>query len=259
MEVRRASAGDLAAVRAIAEGYGNLEEWPRRPDYLDHELERGALWVALDAGEVVGFAAVLVDGDVAHLADAFVRPDRLGAGVGRALVAAALPRDRALVTFASADPRALPLYVRAGMRPLAPLLYLTGSIAGAADAARVAPADLVAADAAASGRERPAALELLARAGAYGLVAGDGYAVVRPIERDARIGPAAGSAAEVLALAAAASAEHGIVHLAIPGPHAALPALLAGGFRISDSVDTYMTSRPGLHDLERYVPDADLG
>jgi hypothetical protein len=73
MMVRRASAGDLAAVRAIAESYGNLEEWPRRPDYLDHELERGALWVALEGAEVVGFAGVLVDGDVAHLADAFIR------------------------------------------------------------------------------------------------------------------------------------------------------------------------------------------
>jgi hypothetical protein len=145
------------------------------------------------------------------------------------------------------------------MRPLAPLLYLTGSIRAAADVARVAPTDLVAADAAASGRERPAALELLARAGAYGLTAGDGYAVVRPVERDARIGPATGSAAEVLAFAAAASAEHGTVHLAIPGPHAAVPALLAGGFRVSDFVDTYMSSRPGVHDLERYLPDADLG
>src|SRR3954452_22848059 len=133
MEVRRAGAADLPAVRAIAEGYGNLEEWPRRPDYLDHELERDALWVALDAGEVAGFAGVLVDGEVAHLADLFVRPDRLGSGVGSALLAAALPRDRTLVTFSSADPRALPLYVRAGMRPLAPLLYLTGSIRAPAD------------------------------------------------------------------------------------------------------------------------------
>jgi GNAT superfamily N-acetyltransferase len=259
MEVRRAGPDDLAAVREIAEGYGNLVEWPRRPDYLDHELERGALWVALDGSVVAGFAGVLVDGDVAHLADAFVRPDRLGRGVGGALLAAALPRDRTLVTFASGDPRALPLYVRAGMRPLAPLLYLTGSIQAARDVARVVPGDLVAADAAASGRARPAALGLLSRAGAYGLTAGDGYAVVRPMDGEARIGPAAGSAAAVLALAAAASAEHGTVHLAIPGPHPALPALLAGGFRVSDSVDTYMTSRPGVQDLGRYLPDPDLG
>jgi GNAT superfamily N-acetyltransferase len=259
MRVRRAGADDLAAVREIAESYGNLAEWPHRPDYLDFELEREGLWVALDDDGVAGFAGVLVDGDVAHLADAFVRRDRLGRGVGGALLAAALPRDRALVTFSSGDARALPLYVRAGMRPLAPLIYLTGSIAPAGHVARCEVADLVAADAAASGRERPAALEFLAAGGAYGLRAGDGHAVIRPLENDARIGPAAGDAAAVLALAGAASAEHRTVHLAIPGPHPAVPALLAGGFRVSDALDTYMTSRPGLHDLERYLPDPDLG
>ena len=48
MEVRLARAGDLAEVREIADGYGNLDEWPSRPDYLDYELEREALWVAVD-------------------------------------------------------------------------------------------------------------------------------------------------------------------------------------------------------------------
>ena len=255
MQVRRAEPADLAGVRAIAESYGNLVDWPARPDYLDFELERSALWVACDADGVAGFAGVHVDGDYAHLADAFVRRDALGRGIGRALLDAALPRDGTRVTFASRDERALPLYARAGLRPLAPLLYLDGTIEGGGAPERVEPAALADRDAAAAGRARPAALEFLARAGAYGLVTGErAYAVVR----DGHIGPAAGDAAEIVAFARAASAEHGTVHLALPGPHLALAPLLEAGLRVSD-LDTYMASQPGVHDLERYVPDPDLG
>jgi GNAT superfamily N-acetyltransferase len=257
VEVRAAGPVDLAGVREIAAAYGNLEHWPARPDYLDFELEQGGLWVAVDAAGVAGFAGVLVDGDYAHLADAFVRPDALGRGIGSALLDAALPSTGTRVTAASSDPRALPLYTRAGLQPLAPLLYLEGVVegSGGAGAERVEPGALVARDAAASGRSRPATLGLLARAGAYGLVAGDrAYAIVR----DGHLGPAAGDAAEIVAFAAAASAEHGAVHLVLPGPHPALRPLLEAGLRVSD-VDTYMASRPGVHDLTRYVPDPDLG
>jgi GNAT superfamily N-acetyltransferase len=259
VEVRVAGPADLGGVRAIAESYGNLGEWPQRPDYLDFELERGALWVALDAGGVAGFAGVLVDGAYAHLADAFVRRDALGQGAGRALLDAALPQTGTRVTLASGDPRALPLYARCGLQPLAPVLYLEGTLGGAATAERTEPAALLERDAAASGRERPEALAFLARAGAYGLATGDrGYAVVRPTAGVAHLGPAAGDAGELLALATAASAAHGRVHLALPGPHAALRPLLDAGLRV-DEADTYMASRPGVHDLTRYVPDPDLG
>jgi hypothetical protein len=164
------------------------------------------------------------------------------------------------VTFASGDPRALPLYARAGLRPLAPLLYLAGRLdAAAAGVQRVRPADLAARDAAAAGRERAPALALLERAGADGLATGDdAYAIVRPAPDGAWIGPAAGGAAELAALVAAASAAHGAVQLALPGPHPALRGLLDAGLRITDR-DTYMASRPGVHDLERYVPHTDFG
>jgi GNAT superfamily N-acetyltransferase len=262
VEVRPAGPADLAGVRAIAAGYGNFEDWPERPDYLDFELERGALWVALDARGVAGFAGVLVDGEYAHLADAFVRPDALGRGVGRALLDAALPRAGTRVTLASSDPRALPLYARAGLQPLAPVLYLDGADTTPATPAapeRAGTAALVARDAAASGRERAATLAFLARAGAYGLLAGEhAYAVVRPAAGIAHLGPAAGDADELLAFATAAAAAHGAVHLALPGPHPALRPLLEAGLRVTDA-DTYMASRPGAHDLTRYVPDPDLG
>lgn len=252
MEVRVAAPADLAGVRAIAESYGNLAEWPARPDYLDFELEQGGLWVAYDEHGVAGFAGVLVDGDYAHLADAFVRRDALGRGVGRALLDAALPRTGTRVTFASRDERALPLYVRAGLQPLAPVLYLDGTIEGGAALERVEPAALAGRDAIASGRARPAALDFLARAGAYGLAAGDrAYAIVR----DGHIGPAAGDARELVAFVAAVS---GPVHLALPGPHPALRPLLEAGLRVTDQ-DTYMASAPGVHDLTRYAPDPDVG
>jgi hypothetical protein len=74
----------------------------------------------------------------------------------------------------------------------------------------------------------------------------------------AQIGPAAGDAEELVAFAAAASAAHGAVHLALPGPHPALRPLLAAGLRVSD-VDTYMASRPDVLDLTRYVPHPDIG
>jgi GNAT superfamily N-acetyltransferase len=258
VEVRRAEAGDLAGVRAIAESYGNLYAYPARPDYLDFELEQDGLWVACDGGEVVGFAGVLIDGDYAHLADAFVRRDALGRGIGRALLDASLPGTGHRVTFSSADARALPLYARAGLQPLAPLLYLEGTIdAGPDDVGRgVAGRDeIVERDGAESGRSRRAALDFLVRAGAYGLTLGDrAYAIVR----NGHVGPAAGDADELVAFAAAASAEHGTVHLALPGPHPALRPLLEAGLRITDQ-DTYMASEPGVHDLTRYVPDPDLG
>lgn len=255
MEVRRAGPDDLAAVRGIATHYGNLEEWPTRPDYLDHELERGALWVALDGARVTGFAAVLEEGGIAHLADAFVDPEALGGGIGRALLAAAFPPELTRVTFASGDPRALPLYVRAGMQPLAPLLYLEGELPGEAAGESASVDALVARDAGASGRERPAALGFLARAGARARTLGDrAYLVSRDAGGHVEVGPAAGDAEELVVLLTGL----GPLRVALPGPHPALRAVLDAGLRIADH-DTYMASRPGVLDLARYAPHPDLG
>jgi len=131
--VRPAEPGDLAAVRAIAAAYGNLHDWPQRPDYLDHELTSGRLLVATDetSGEgVVAFAGAYERGGVTHLGDLFVRPGLTGKGLGRGLLEAILPTDGELVTFASANPAAVALYCRYGMQPLAPLLYLRAEPAG---------------------------------------------------------------------------------------------------------------------------------
>jgi GNAT superfamily N-acetyltransferase len=258
----------MTAIRSIADHYGNLSEWPRRPDYLDFELAERSLWVAQDGGDqVAGYAGVIERSGVAHLADLFVDPDRRAAGTGQALLAGALPRDGTRITFASSDPRAMPLYVRSGMRPIAPVLYMTGdrAAAGRLDTPahhldRVGVPDLLHDDARASGRERPADLDFLHGAGAYGVRApgSGGWAIVRPMDEGAWLGSADAGAAEVLAFAAAAAADHGKVKLAVCGPHPSVAPLIEAGFRI-DSVDTLMMSRPDALDTRRYLPSIELG
>jgi len=240
----------MPAVRALADRYRLTGEWPEGPDWIDHLLAREALWVDAQDGRAAGFAGVLADGGITHLTDLFVDPDALGRGTGKALLAAALPSGGARTTFASGDPRALPLYTRAGLRPLAPLLYLRGGMAGGAAAERI-PVEAVPAG-------RPGVLAFLRSVGAYGLRAGEGSAVVRAVPGAALLGPAVASADDLLALAGAAAAAHGEVKLAIPGPHPGLQPLLEAGLRIVDA-DTYMASEPGLDDLERRIPHPDLG
>ena len=251
MEIVRATEADLDGVRAVAAAHGLLGDWPARPDWLDWLARTGQLYVARDrAGAVLAFAGVVRDDGIAHLTDLFVAPDRLGTGIGRALLTAAFPDDGPRTTFASGDPRAVALYTRAGLRPLAPMLYLAGTLRPGAPVRRVAVAEL--------DLPRPGLTAFLAEAGAYGLLTEEGAAVVRPVPGGARLGPAYGDGVAIQALAGAAAAVHGDVKLMLPGPHPALPLLLEGGMRITDA-DTAMASATGLLDLVRALPDADLG
>ena len=95
---------------------------------------------------------------MAHLAELFVRPDRLGRGIGGRLLTEVMAGNEERVTFASSDPRALPLYVRHGMRSVEPLLYLRGDrrVVGLLPVAGVSveaadPDDVLGLDARASG------------------------------------------------------------------------------------------------------------
>ena len=83
--------------------------------------------LALEDGVAVEFGAVIDAGHALHLAELVVMPQNAGRGIGRALIEALFGEAPRRTTFASADPRALPLYVRAGMDPLWPNLYLEGS------------------------------------------------------------------------------------------------------------------------------------
>jgi N-acetylglutamate synthase-like GNAT family acetyltransferase len=48
-------------------------------------IDMETVWVAVRAGEVVGFSSLLVEGEEAELTDLFVDPDHIGSGVGRVL------------------------------------------------------------------------------------------------------------------------------------------------------------------------------
>jgi GNAT superfamily N-acetyltransferase len=246
MEILPARLEHLDGVRRIAVEYGNLDDWGR-PDYLDLELEEQGLWVAVERGDVVGFVGLLRRGRLVHLGDLFVMRGRLGEGIGRRLLEAALPEGGVRTTLASRDERALPLYVRFGLRPIAPVLYLEGSLAEGGDVERVPVEELPAPD------RRPQ-LRLLADAGAHGLIRGDAWCAARPARDAVWLGPGEGGADDVLAFAA--SAERVLVGL--PGPHPAVPPLLERGFRIAD-VDTFMASELDAWELERYFPGPDLG
>ena len=86
-------------------------------------------WSASGTVGVVAFGSVLDTGRARMLADLFVEPERLGMGLGRPLLTALFEDAPVRATFASSDPRALPLYVRAGMTPLWVCLYVEGEAA----------------------------------------------------------------------------------------------------------------------------------
>jgi hypothetical protein len=123
------------------------------------------------------------------------------------------------------------------------VLYLEGSLAPSGEVERVPAQELPAAD-------RPAQLRLLADAGGHGLRRGAAWCAVHA----SWLGPGEGDADDVLAFAGATTT----AKLALPGPHPAVPPLLAAGFRITD-VDTFMASELDAWDLQRYWPAPDVG
>ncbi len=264
--VRLAAAEDLAGVRAVARRFGNLAMWPRRPDYLDRELANGRLLAGFAGTEPVGFGATFLRGALTHLADLFVLPEHQSSGLGRALLARLLPVTAPRVTFASSDPRALALYIRQGMRPVCPLLYLRGpltALPGCAPAADAAPADVAALDADASGGRRDADLAWYAALPGVGVCqTGDWYAVVLSLGDRGLIGPAGGRTTRACADAVlGALARHraaGTAALAVLGPNPLLPLLLEAGFTIAD-MDVFLSSGGDPIALDRYLPHPDLG
>ncbi|GAA4212050.1 GNAT family N-acetyltransferase [Microbispora amethystogenes] len=123
--VRTATEGDVPGLRAVADHFRLLGRWPERPDFLDAERDFGTVVVGEVDGTIAGFGATLPRGRITHLGDLFVLPDHQSSGAGRMILSRLLPSGAPMMTFASADLRALALYVRRGMRPRCPLLYLS--------------------------------------------------------------------------------------------------------------------------------------
>jgi GNAT superfamily N-acetyltransferase len=264
--IRAAATGDVPAIRAILAAHGNDDppDRLRGPDivgpYLNHLLAWHRVMVSElpDAG-VVAFGAVVDAGIAWHLADLFVDPERLGQGLGRPLLAAIYGARQPRTTFASDDPRALPLYVRAGMAAQWVALYLRGGRETARRAAadrRVRalevvsgePAELASLELAWTGADRVRDYELwTAWSGSDPFVVRDADGPVAVGSgRDRQNGPAARAVdrlvvrpgvepvGPVLASIARCLASGTSIAVTIPGRHPALPVLLELGLRIED-------------------------
>src|SRR3954451_19364987 len=87
------------------------------PAYARHVMATRRLLVAEEAGRLLGFAGLITRGEVSFLTDLFVRPALQSSSIGKALLHEILPAGGTYWTCGSSDPRALALYIRAGMRP----------------------------------------------------------------------------------------------------------------------------------------------
>jgi GNAT superfamily N-acetyltransferase len=279
MELRPASAADLAAIRAIADA----EDEPPTPGlgfpealdaYYLHLVEHGEVLLALDdEGAVVGFGATMESGRGVHLADLFVRRDRQGAGIGRRLLEALYGDRWPRTTFSSDDPRAMPLYIRMGMRPLWPNLYLDGDARTLPDVPatlrveRVESARVAELELAFRGVDRPVQHAYWAgQPAAVPLVVLD---VDRPVAtgyarsklrgggrwmNSFAVAPGVPAHDPTLAAIRWSADAEGRIGTCVLGPHPIVPTLVAAGFRIVDR-DTFQASDPGLIDPEAILPN----
>src|SRR5712691_8128810 len=88
------------------------------PPYLSHVLHTGTLFVAEKDGKILAFAGAITRGNISFLTDLFVLPSYQSGQLGKTLLRCVLPQDDLIhCTMSSSDPRALALYIRAGMRP----------------------------------------------------------------------------------------------------------------------------------------------
>lgn len=305
--IRPATVADLEQVHDIWYR-AEVEDFPHPPSRGDvpaifcHELDTGQMYVAEAAGRILGYTALITRGPVAYLAELYVRDDAQSSGLGHALLTHALPSVRssgfsrdatvrsngvsrtAVCTLSSDDPRALALYIRAGMTPRWPhfLLYAASNRlhplpAAAVDVVAARPGDpgLVRWDAQIGGRHRPEDHAYwLGGAEASplwfirdGEPVGYGYAQRRCHEvalwhpEALALGPiGARTAADALECVLAAvtwAAERApALSLGLPAAHHALPALLAAGFHIT-YVETFVsTIDPSLFDPACYLPSS---
>ncbi len=253
--------------------------------YLAHVLATGRLLVAEREGRLLGYAGLIARGEVAFLTDLFVGHDEQSRGLGAALLRAILPPSGVRCTCSSSDPRALALYMRAGMRPQWPQFWLRGVCStlqatpqDALDVVEGRADDPALADweEAIGGRARSVDLAFwhrdqrgvplwFRRGGAT-----VGYALVRlgaATARDpaaAALGPlgvrdAVDATACVLAAADWACGRAPLLQLVVPGPHPALAPLLDAGFTIV-ALDTFVSSATTpFCDPRRYISSgADL-
>jgi hypothetical protein len=276
IEVRNAAPDDLPGIAAVALANGQGEEWAGAdPAYVRHLLAHGTVVVGVSGGSVIGFGAIrtlaMGAGAVSMLCDLFVDPGAHGSGCGRAMLAALWSAPGSRMTFSSLHSSALPLYASFGVDAWWPLLYLQGPVStlaapGGWRAGPATPAEVARMELAWTGADRsddhlawarrPGGASMLAWRGrevmAAGTVGGAGgeYGVTH-----LALAPAADAAASVLAVLASLEGE--TARVCLPGPHPAVRALLAAGWRVEE-FDLFMATDPGLLDPRRAVPSPAL-
>jgi GNAT superfamily N-acetyltransferase len=273
--IRAAVDGDVTAIRQILAAHDE-DEPGVEPDvvgpYLRHLITHHRALVTVEGDEVVAYGAIVDAGVATHLADLFVHPDRLGQGIGRALLVALFGSAPRRTTFASRDPRALPVYVRAGMLPLWINLYLAGDASMLPVVERGLAVDTIDASVMAglergwtgADRSRDHAF-WAARPDADPFVVTDdrgpvalGHARAMTGSNARSLGrlvirPDADPVAPVVAALRRAGRD-GPVAATIPGPNPALTVLLEHGFRIEDQ-DQAMGSAANLIDPLHLLPN----
>ena len=276
--MREAVLADLPQIAAVARAAGQDEEWGGAGTaYITHLLAHGRVVVGVSDGSVVGFGATRAIGSgpraVSMLCDLFVDPRLHGSGCGRAMLAELWPGRGRRMTFSSLHGHALPLYTSFGLDAWWPLLYLRGRVDAVPapdgwQAETATPAEVAALELAWTGVDRsddhlawsrrPGGAGLLARRD--GQVMASGTAGGADGEYGAThlaLAPSADPADAVLALLAALQPKDGQAAVCLPGPHPAVRALLAAGWRVAE-FDLYMASEQGLLDPIRAVPSPAL-
>ena len=276
--VRPATAADVPALARIMDVNDEPVGWPDLDDigfpYLDHVLRHKRLRVAELDRRVVGIGASGEVGrpDLRIVTDLFVDPDVHERGAGRARLDAILDGATERMTFSSADERALGLYIRAGMRPWWPLLYVEVGPGGLGPHdAGVAwrPADAAETGGwsrAWTGIDRTTDFEHYASLPEAtgvaviddGAVVAVGWARRERIRSGGRwlshasIAPEADPVRAAFGLLRAVAGEDRL-NAPVPGPHPAVPALLERGVRIGGR-DTFCATDPSLVDPVRILP-----
>jgi GNAT superfamily N-acetyltransferase len=279
MIVRPAQAGDIPAMASILAANDEPMDWPDLPQlgwpYLEHLVGRARTSVAVVEEDVAGFGSSVPVGsdDVRFLSDLFVDPARQSRGAGRALLSTVLRGAMGRMTFSSTDERALGLYVRAGMRPWWPLLYLeiaAGTLGDTDLGVETTPAEV---DETARWSRAWTGVDRTIDFGHYaslpeasGFVVHDAGSVAavcwarRERKRSdgrwldhASIAPDVDPVRAALAVFRAAAAGERLV-TAVPGPNPVLTPLLELGARIAGR-DQFCATDPGLLDPVRVLPN----
>ncbi|MGI9026864.1 MAG: GNAT family N-acetyltransferase [Burkholderiaceae bacterium] len=135
-ELERAEELVVASINELTErhGFGPMANL-RPPHFQLFSLQDDpdGLWVAEDAGEILGFTFSWVCGDLWFLAELFVSPGHQGRGIGNALLRRTLEHaqkkgatNKALITFAF-NTVSQGLYIRHGLFPRLPIYFFNVS------------------------------------------------------------------------------------------------------------------------------------